>query len=314
MKKGFALCLALCIALCACAKETPPAPKESKTLSVVATLFPQYDFAREIAGERAEVTLLLPAGVESHSFEPSPSDVVRIHNCDLFLYTGPEMEPWAQTMLSGGLPDSVRVVNLSEEIEMTETKEAVPGEEHEESEEGHHHVVDPHVWTSPANAAVMVGEIADALCTADPEGESTYRANAEAYLAKLTALDEELFSIVEGAERREIVFGSRYAFHYFTERYGLTAYAAYDSCSEEGEPSVGVLTALADRIREDKIPVIYYEELTDPKIARALAEETGAEMLLLHSCHNLSKDEMKRGETYLSLMRQNAENLKAGLY
>lgn len=303
MKQILAACAALVLlGGCAAAPSGEPAP-EKDGLTVCATLFPQYDFARAIAGDRAEVTLLLPPGVESHSFEPTPADIAGMTESDLLLYTGDGMEPWVASLVDGVLPGTVRVVDLSQGVAMLD----------EEGEDHHGHTVDPHIWTSPVNAMAMVRSIADALCEADPDGEALYRANEKEYLASLEALDAELRSIVSQAKRRELAFGGRFAFHYLTEEYGLTAFSAYDSCSEETEPSAKAVTAVIERIRQDGIPVVYYEELTEPKVARSIAQETGASLLLLHSCHNLSKDEMEAGETYLSLMQQNAEHLREGL-
>ena len=300
-----ALCAAALLALTGCA----PAPASSspagtEKLTVYATLFPQYDFAREIAGDRAEVILLLPPGVESHSFEPTPADIAGISKSDLLLYTGDAMEPWAAKLIVGDLPDTVRAVDLSQGV-------ALLAEEHEE--EGHAHPFDPHIWTSPVNAMIMARTVVSALCEADPEGAEAYRANGERYLAELESLDDEIRTIVSQAKRRELVFGGRFAFHYFTAEYGLTAYSAYDSCSEETEPSAKAVSEVIGRVREDHLPVVYYEELTEPKVARSIAQETGAKLLLLHSCHNLSKDELAAGESYLSLMKQNAQNLREGL-
>ena len=316
------LCVLLCtLLLVSCSSAAATAGQDDGRIKIMATLFPQYDFARNIAGDRADVTLLLPPGTEAHTFEPRPSDIAAISGCDLFLYTGDEMEPWAATLLDTG--EAPNAVDLSAGIDMTASEEVdilehahESGEhesEHESEHAGHHHVVDPHIWTSPANAIIMVREIADALAALDPEGESVYRANADAYIAELNALDEELFDIAANGSRTEIVFGGRFAFHYFAERYGLTCLAAYDSCSEESEPSAGAVAALIDEIEDEGLPVIYYEEMTNPRVADTVADETGAEPLLLHSCHNLSRDETERGETYLSLMHQNAENLRRGL-
>ena len=160
----------------------------------------------------------------------------------------------------------------------------------------------------------MVETITDALCAADPAHAETYRTNCEAYQAELMELDAEFEALVDGAVRREICFGGRFALHYFAKRYGLSCIAAYDSCSSETEPSAKAVAEITDAILEDGIPVIYYEELVDPKVARSIAEDTGCAMLLLHSCHNVSKEELDAGATYLSLMRQNLENLKTGLY
>ncbi len=308
MKRIAAVLAVALVALCGCAAKPTATPKDqTDKLLLYATLFPQYDFAREIAGDRAEVKLLLPAGVESHSFEPTPADLAGMSKSDLLLYTGDEMEPWVGKLLGGTLPDSVRVVDLSQGIALLDEPEE------QDAHEGHSHPFDPHIWTSPINAMTMVRSIVGALCEADPEGEAFYRANGERYLAELQSLDDEIVQIVSNAKRRELVFGGRFAFHYFAEEYGLEAYSAYDSCSDETEPSAKAVTAVVDRILQDGIPVVYYEELTEPKVARSIAGETGARLLLLHSCHNLSKDEMAAGESYLSLMRQNAEHLREGL-
>ena len=297
-----ACCLALAGALAGCGA-APSAPEDGK-VRVVASLFPQYDFTRQIAGELAEVTLLLPPGVESHSFEPAPADILKIDGADLFVYTGAAMEPWAER-LAGSLTGEVKVVDVSANIPL----------DAEEDGDGHDHGgVDPHIWTSPQNAKRMVDNLTAALAEADPAHAGTYRTNAAAYKERLDALDAELRELVEHAARREIVFGGRFALHYFVKEYGLDYLAAFDSCSHETEPSARAVAGIVDEIEGKGIPVIYYEELADPKVARAIAEETGAEPLLLHSCHNVSRQELEEGATYLSLMEQNVQNLREGLY
>lgn len=282
---------------------SPRTPREDDgRLSVVTTLFPQYDFARQIAGEYADVTLLLPPGTESHTFEPTPSDIASIEEADLFVYTGDAMEPWAGRILE---TVSVRSVDLSACVPLHE----------EEHDHGHDHGgVDPHIWTSPQNARLMVHSLTDALCEADGLHAQEYRRRADAYDGELALLDGTFREITDGADRRELIFGGRFALHYFTEEYGLTPLSAYDSCSEEAEPSARAVARLIDHIREERIPVVYYEELTDPRVARVICEETGAKLLLFHSCHNVSREELRQGVTYVSLMRQNAEHLREGLY
>ncbi len=308
-----------------------PALNEAKSgkIQIVATLFPQYDFAKQIAGEKADVTLLLPPGVESHSFEPTPSDIVRINQSDLFLYTGKYMEAWSEKII-GSMKDSGSeslVLDLSKNIALVNTEEIEAGHHHsdaEESEEHHHgneaeqghghqHQYDPHIWTDPMNAKLMAADIRDALCTIDPANKGYYNANAERYLAELDALDAEFRSVVRDGKRNKILYGSRFPFYYFAKRYRLDYGAAFDSCSSETEPSARAVAGLIKEIREEKIPVVYYAEMEDPKVARSICSETGTKMLLLHSCHNVTKEEMEQGATYLSLMKQNAENLKEGL-
>lgn len=272
-------------------------------IRVVATLFPQYDFARQIAGDAADVTLLMPPGMESHTYEPTPADIARIRQANLLIYTGPQMEPWAQTLFEG--TPSVRLLDVSRGV-------ALDKEGHS-ADDGHSHTFDPHIWTSPLNAKVMADNITVALCEADPGQAGVFRTNNAALQGQLDALDAEFRSLARDGKRKDVVFGGRFAFHYLMEEYGLTPIAAYDSCSAEAEPSARTVAAIIDRVRADGIPVVYYEELSDPKVARAIREETGAEMLLLHSCHNVSREGLKGGETYLSLMWQNAANLKRGL-
>ncbi|MDR0841581.1 MAG: zinc ABC transporter substrate-binding protein [Christensenellaceae bacterium] len=305
--KRYAVLLLACLMLGGCAQTPQPA---GQGLRVVCTLFPQYDFARAVAGELAQVTLLLPPGVESHSYEPSPQDIIAIHNADVFLYTGQYMEPWAQR-ITAALPASVRVADVS--AGLTLDAEEDDDEEEEEDESDHAHAFDPHIWTDPTMAAVMVQNIAAALQAADPQNAGVYGANAAAYIAKLNALDADIQAAVSKGARRTICFGGRFALHYFAKRYGLTYIAAYDSCSSETEPSARAVARILDTIRAERIPVIYYEELVEPKVANAIAAETGVTPLLLHSCHNLSAEDMRGGVTYLALMYQNLANLKAGL-
>lgn len=280
-----------------------------KKIKIVATLFPQYDFARQIAGDKAEVTLLLPPGTESHTYEPTPADIVKINQSDLFIYTGQYMEAWAKSILDG-LEGNASVLDVSQNIQLEEADE-----EHEQTnQEGvHEHVLDPHIWTNPMMAKVMVENICNRLCELDPQNAGYYSENAQRYKDQLNQLDIELMSIVKNGKRNEIVFGGKFALHYFTQRYGLEYVAAYDSCSDETEPSAKAVSRIIDEIRQNDIPVIYYQELTDPKVAQSISDETGAKMLLLHSCHNVSKDDFNNGVTYLSLMQQNAQNLKEGL-
>ncbi|MBS5344374.1 MAG: zinc ABC transporter substrate-binding protein [Clostridium sp.] len=288
-------------------------------ITIVATLFPQYDFARQIAGDKANIELILPPGVESHTFDPSPSDIITIHNADVFLYTGSNMETWADNIIES-LPESVHVLNVSKDIPLLKS----PSGGHNHAEDDHTHTseelhadelnqYDPHIWTSPVNAKIMVQNILQILCEADPDNAEYYTKNANDYLSQLDQLDQEIRTVVANGSRKEVVFGSRFALFYFTHEYGLEYKSAFDSCSTEAEPSAKTVSELITEVKEKQIPVIYYEELTDPKISRSISEETGAEMLLFHSCHNLSKADFENGETYLSLMKQNVENLKKGL-
>lgn len=279
-------------------------------IQIVATLFPQYDFARQIAGDRADVTLLLTPGIESHSYEPTPADIIKISESDLFIYTGENMEIWAHSIIEG-LEEDVEVLEVSKGISLAKVEEG-EGHDHEQ-EESHYHDYDPHIWTSPVYAIQMCKNIEEELCKLDPENEEYYQENANEYIKKLEQIDSEIKEIVKTARRKEMIFGSKFAFYYFVREYGLTYKAAYDSCGEEAEPSAKVVSELINEINKKKIPVVYYEELTEPKIAKIISEQTGAKMLLFHSAHNVSKEDFDKGITYLDIMKQNIENLKEGL-
>lgn len=281
-------------------------------IKVVTTLFPQYDFVNQVGKDAVEVKMLLKPGVESHTYEPTPSDIVDINKADIFLYTGDEMEPWVSKILDS-LDGDVMIVDLSKNITLDEVEDHDHDHEDEESDDDHVHSYDPHIWTNPLNAKVMVEDIKVALCEVDKTNAMTFENNAKEYLASLDQLDQNIRDMVKEAKRNEVVFGGRFAFHYFFEEYGLDYVSAYDSCSSETEPSAKVIATIIDKVKEDEIPVIFYEELANPKVAESIASATGAKTLLLHSCHNVSTDDYKNGATYLSLMYQNLENLKEAL-
>ena len=283
------------LAGCAPDKDVPAVQEEkSDKINIVATLFPQYDFAKQIAGDKAEVTLLLPPGMESHSYEPTPSDMIKINNSDLFVYTGENMEAWSHKII-GGMVDSGSkslVLDVSKGIELD---------------------TDPHIWTDPLLAKKMVDNILEALCQIDPANTDYYKENAAKYSNELDSLDAEFKAIVSNGKRDEIIFGSRFALYYFAKRYGINYESAFDSCSSETEPSAKTVAHLIKEIKEKQIPVIYYAEIEEPKVAKSIGRETGTELLLFHSCHNVTREEWENGETYLSLMKKNAQNLKKGM-
>ena len=288
------------LSLCACTTE-----QKSDRPQIIATLFPQYDFARAIVGDTADVTLLISPGTETHSFDPSARDMVKIRECDAVLYTGDESEPWVPSLLKGNDGD-FRVIDVSDGIELIALD--VHDDDH-----GHSHNTDPHIWTSPINAIKMVENICSALSELYPENEDIYRRNAEDYIESLKELDSDIRTVVDTAKRREIVCGGEFALLYFVTEYELEYTAAYDSCGGESEPSPRRVAQIIDKINEDNIPAIYYEELSNTAVADTIAADTGAEPLLLHSCHNVTREEFEGGATYLSLMRRNLENLEKGL-
>lgn len=280
--------------------------EEGDKLTIITTLFPQYDFTKAIVGDKAKVVLLIDPGTESHTYEPAPGDIMEINKADLFIYTGKYMEPWAEKIIDSLDRSKVTVLDISKDI--TLAKE----EDHEEAEE-HHHEYDPHIWTSPLNAITMVNNIVEALKAVDPDNSDYYVSNGEAYVKELKNLHEEFKKAIEEGKRKEIVFGDRFALYYLAKEYGIEWKAAIDSCAEDADPNPKIMTELVEEIKDKNIPVVYYAEMSNKKVAKTLCDETGAKMLLFHSCHNVTKEEFEEGVTYLQLMKQNLDNLKAGV-
>ncbi|GHU55397.1 high-affinity zinc uptake system binding-protein ZnuA [Clostridia bacterium] len=313
------LCVLLTLAIGGCsapsAQEKPKdSPEKPKKLSVVATIFPQYDFARQITGGLADVHMLLPPGAETHSFEPTPQDIIKIQNCDVFVYVGGDSDAWVERILASIDTSKMKVVTLMSLVDTVE-EVAVEGmqEEEEEEEEGDAPEYDEHVWTSPKNAAEIVKELVGIISEKDPSNEETYRANADKYLAQLAELDETFKDIVSNSELHTLVFGDRFPFRYFADEYKLDYFAAFPGCSTEIEANPVTIGFLIRKVNEEKIPAVFHIELSNEKIANAICESTGARLLLFNSAHNLSKSDFDGGATYLDIMKQNAETLKIAL-
>ena len=322
-------------------------------LKVVTTLFPYYDFARQIAGDKVELSMVIPAGQDSHSFEPTPADIRLIQNADLLICNGGAMEQWVSQVVSSLDSESLKVITMMDYVDIVE-EEVVEGME--DSGEEHHHVhaadndhdhaaedhdhtddehdhdaedhththddddadyeieYDEHIWTSPVNAMKITQVIADTLEEMDPADADTFTANAEDYIGKLKNLDREFREVVTGADLDLIVMADKFPLRYFADTYGLRYRAAFSGCSSDTEPSAKTIAYLIDKVREEQIPAVYYLELSSHRVAEIISEETGAKPLLFHSCHNVTRREFDNGVTYLELMEQNVVNLREGLY
>lgn len=292
-------------------------------ISVVTTIFPQYDFVRQIAGKNVELKMLLKPGEETHSYEPTPQDIIAIQNSDIFIYVGGENDAWVEDILESMPEADMRTLKLMDcvdtvEEEHVEGMQEQPGHSHEEeeshedeTEEEHSvHEIDEHVWTSPVNASAIVDKIKDLLVQADPENRQIYEENAEAYEAELAELDAEFRDVVDNAGRSLVVFGDRFPFRYFADEYGLDYYAAFPGCASDTEPSAATMAFLINKVKEEEIPAVLKMELSNENIANAIAEATGTEVRTFYSCHNLTAEEFEDGETYLSMMQKNVETLK----
>lgn len=312
MKKIAAILIALTLLslpLAGCGAQAEP---ETEGISVVATVFAPYDFARQLVGDRGEVTLLLPPGSETHSYEPSPKDIIEIQNCDVFIYVGGVSDAWVADVLES-VGDGVRTVTLMDCVELLE-EEHVEGMEVDEEEHDDGGVeYDEHVWTSPRNAKLICEKIAAALSEADPEGEAEYNAALESYCAELDELDAAFTDVVANGVRNTIVFGDRFPLLYFAKAYGLEYYAAWPGCADEAEPSAATVTFLIDKVKEEGIPVVFHIELSNEDMADIVCDETGAEKRLFSACHNVTRAQFEEGVTYLELMRQNVDVLREAL-
>lgn len=285
-------------------------------LNVVSTVFPSYDFSRQIGEDKINLTLLIPPGGESHTYEPTPSDIIKIKNADVFLYTGGENDTWVKNVLDDVGSEHTAVVAMMDCVETVEEEhvEGMQVYEHEhEHGEDEEHEKDEHVWTSPINAIKISRVIAETFAEKDKENAEFYKNNFLEYEKELKQLDSDIRNVVDNAQRHTLIFGDRFPLRYFADEYGLEYFAAFPGCSAESEPSAKTVSFLIDKVRQEKIGVVFYLEFSNGKCAQTIAEESGAKTLLFHSCHNVTQDEMKRGETYISLMRKNLENLKIAL-
>lgn len=313
MKSIRRLFMFLCCATLLCAACAPSALSSEAPLSIVCTIFPAYDFARQLAGDTAQVRLLLPPGSESHSYEPSPRDIIDIQQADLFLYAGGESDHWVEEILASMGDNAPRTFRLTDCVTLLaeETSASMEQEAHEHGQEEAE--MDEHVWTSPKNAMRIVQQLCATLCDIAPQNTQAYEGALSTYLADLKELDAAFEETVANGKRDLIVFGDRFPFRYFAHDYHLRYDAAFPGCSEDSEPSVRTVISLVDTIRAEQIPVIFYIEFSSRKTADVLAEETGAKELLFHSCHNVSAEELDAGATYLSLMWNNVAALKEAL-
>jgi zinc transport system substrate-binding protein len=288
----------LLLPMTGCTQEQTAAQEK---LRIVATVFPQYDFARTIAGEYADVTLLLSAGQEMHNYEPSPLDVAEIAGCDIFLRIGGESEVWTDTVLEALDTSHMDVVTLMDAIE-------TPLAEEDEAEE-----FDEHIWTSPINAIAMAEAVCDSLCRADPEHTEIFTERTEEYTAALSALDTEYRTLAEGLDNPVLVIADKFPFRYLAAEYGFQYAAAFSGCSSETEPTVASLAELTAVIQENRLNTVFYLQFSSSRIAERVCAMTGAKAAMLHPCHNVSAEEMEQGVTFLELMQENYEAIKEAL-
>lgn len=301
------LLIALTFTGCTASEKT-----DNGNINIVSTIFPQYDFAREITGDKANLKMLIQPGGESHTYEPTPQDIISIQEADVFLYIGGENDKWVEDILKSIDTTKIQVVKLIDCVELT-CVDTAEEHTHAHNEDNHAHEFDEHIWTSPMNAKKMVEVISNAICKADPENSEYYKNNTTAYSAQLIDLDTKIRDVVSTSKRNELVFGDRFPLVYFTNEYGLKHYSAFPGCSSETEPSASTIALLSDKVKQNNIPVILKIELSNSTVADTIASETSTRVLTFYSCHNLSKNQFEKGESYISMMTANLETLKTAL-
>ena len=353
--------------------EIEPTPEpETHRLRVITTIFPQYDFVRQIAGDRVDLQMLISPGAEAHSFEPSPQDLIAMLEADLFVYNGGHKEAWIDSILDALDTEDLVIVPLLDMVGnlLTDTHDHDHGHHHDDCDDhghshddcddhghshddcddhghshddcdvhghshdtcddpahSHHHDDDdcedgtceddshhdPHVWTAPQNVIAIVEHLTTILSDLDPDNASYFAANAQAYIQDLQELDDAFRQVVDEGARTTIVFGDRNPFRYFAHAYGLTYHAAFDGCSTETQANPQTIARLIETMEDQEIPVVFYIEFSNQRIADVLVEATGAQKLELHSVHNVSQGDFDAGVTYLELMWRNVEQLRVAL-
>ena len=302
-----------------CSKKEDSKAKEAKKLSVVVTTFPLYDWVREIAGsalEDMDLTLLINNGVDMHSYQPSIQDIAKINQSDLFIYVGGESDAWVED----SLVENVRALSLLETLgDKAKEEEVVEGmqeEEHEHEHEEEEVEYDEHLWLSLRNAQLLCSAITDLLCQVDSKNAALYTANCASYNEKLSQLDSQYKSMVEGAKRKTVLFGDRFPFRYLCDDYDITYYAAFVGCSAETEASFQTLAFLAQKLTELDLPCVFQIERGNSKLANAIIQNSGnkkATVCELNSLQSVTSRDIAAGSTYLGIMEQNLEILKKAL-
>ena len=293
---------------------------KSDNLSIVTTIFPYYDFAKNILGDKGEVNLLLSPGTEPHQFEPSPSDIVDIENCDIFICNGGESDEWVENVLNSIENKKIKVLKMVDYVDLLCVEEDEHSHAHDENNDLNTHThnhshgeYDEHIWTSIDNARIISSVIFDNIANIDFINKDYYKYNFENYYNELKKLDDEFNNTVSLSKRKTIVFGDRFPLLYFANDYNIDYLSAFPGCSSETEPSISTITHLIDFVRDENIPVVFYLDFSNGNTARLISEDTDAKVELFYSCHNVTKKQFENGESYISLMKHNAEVLKEAL-
>lgn len=307
------LYLLILIMLCSCTKKEASAPDSTNKISVVTTLFPLYDFSRKIGGDKVQVALLLPPGMEAHGFQPKPDDAIRVSRADVFIYTNKLMEPWAVKFADNLASAKLLLVDSSSGVTFLKGGAgAAHDSEHEHDGKSRGGGMDPHIWLDFANAKIMVHNIAAAFIAKDPANSSYYSANEAVLIADLKSLDDAFKSGLSNCRKSTFLHGGHYTFGYLAHRYGLH-YESASAVNVDAEPTATNVINLLKKVKSLGLNHVYSEEMLSPKVSEMIAREAGVSILMLHGAHNISKDDFNAGMTFDLLMRKNLDNLKTGL-
>ena len=306
MKKlNILLCIliAFCLVFSGCTNGTPKKDK----LQITATNFAEYDFARAVAGDKADVKMLIPAGRDMHSFEPTASDIIGIENSNLFLYIGGESDSFVERILGSLQNKKLKTLKMSDYVSLCA--------EHEHAHEHHSHEdsYDEHIWTSPENAEKMILAIKGALCEIDEESAPYYTENADKYIAEIKFEANKTAEVIKNARVKKIAVADRNPYRYFTEYYGLNITAAFAACSEDTDADLHTVLKLIETVKKENLSAVYVTEMGNRDLAETVKENTGAKILTLHSYHNISVEDFENNVTYVDLMKQNRKSLSEGL-
>ena len=298
------LSILIFLSFAGCNKTEPVS--DSTKLTIVTTIFPYYDFARQVAGDKAEITMLLSPGAESHDYEPSPQDIIKINNADLFIYNGGDSDEWVETILSS-LDSDVKTLCMFDYVTplCSEEDHHHHSEEEHSHEEHNHGEYDEHIWTSLTNATTLIDVITEKIAECDEANKDYYQNRSSEYVNSLSELNGSFIDILSNNEKNTIVVADRFPMLYFTDSLNLEYKSLFPGCSSETQPSISSVTEMIDYVNENDIPVVFHIDTTNEKFAQLVSEDTGAGVRTLYSCHNVTKEQFENGATYLSLMELN---------
>lgn len=319
MQKGLLLLgtVVLSVLLTACGGQEKKEASSNEKIQVMTTFYPMYEFTKQVVGDKGDVELLIPAGTEPHDFEPSAKDLAKISDSDVFVYNSPELETWTDNLTDTIDTKQTEIIQASKDIKLMEGTEHDHEEVHdhdtqEHEEHGHSHELDPHVWLDPALAIKEVETIRDQLSKKYPDDKAAFEKNAASYIDELKKLDEEFQTAFKDAKNKTFVT-QHAAFGYLANQYGLTQ-EAIAGISPDQEPSPSRLSELKHYVDDNQVKVIYFEENASSKVAETLSKETGVKLEVLNPLESLTDKQIKDGEDYLSVMRENLTALKESIH